>query len=118
MLLCFTSACQSRRKQKQGGVVVAYVTSWGQGLPDPTVMTHINYAFGKVTASHDGVSVDNPDRLRSIVALKRQNPQLKVLLSVGGWGQEASARWLRKRIPAAASVRLVYAQSASLGLMG
>ena len=23
MLLCFTSACQSRRKQKQGGVVVA-----------------------------------------------------------------------------------------------
>lgn len=24
MLLCFTSACQSRRKQKQGGVVVAY----------------------------------------------------------------------------------------------
>lgn len=86
MLLCFTSACQSRRKKKQGRVVVAYVTSWAQGLPDPTVMTHINYAFGKVTASHDGVSVDNPDRLRSIVALKRQNPQLKVLLSVGGWG--------------------------------
>lgn len=23
MLLCFTSACQSRREQKQGGVVVA-----------------------------------------------------------------------------------------------
>ena len=24
MLLCFISACQSRREQKQGGVVVAY----------------------------------------------------------------------------------------------
>ena len=67
-------------------VVVAYVTSWTETIPDPTVMTHINYAFGHVNDSFDGVSIDNPVRLRRIVALKRQNSELKVLLSVGGWG--------------------------------
>ena len=67
-------------------VVVAYVTSWTETIPDPTVMTHINYAFGHVNDSFDGVRIDNPDRLRRMVALKQQNPQLKVLLSVGGWG--------------------------------
>ena len=67
-------------------VVVAYVTSWTNEVPDPTVMTHINYAFGHVSDSFDGVRIDNPDRLRMIVALKQQNPSLKVMLSVGGWG--------------------------------
>lgn len=85
-LLCLASPCQARREREQGRVVVAYVTSWSQDMPDATLMTHINYAFGKVTASHDGLAVDNPQRLRDIVALKRQNPHLKVLLSVGGWG--------------------------------
>lgn len=67
-------------------VVVAYVTSWTETVPDPTVMTHINYAFGHVNGTFDGVRIDNPDRLRRIVALKKKNSQLKVLLSVGGWG--------------------------------
>ncbi len=67
-------------------VVIAYVTSWTETVPDPTVMTHINYAFGHVSDTFDGVRIDHPDRLRRIVALKRQNPELKVLLSVGGWG--------------------------------
>ena len=67
-------------------VIVAYVTSWSQTIPDPTVMTHINYAFGHVNETFDGVRIDQPDRLRQIVALKKKEPQLKVLLSVGGWG--------------------------------
>ena len=67
-------------------VVVAYVTSWTNEVPDPTVMTHINYAFGHVSDSFDAVRIDNPDRLRMIVGLKQQKPSLKVMLSVGGWG--------------------------------
>ena len=67
-------------------VVVAYVTSWSTVIPDPFCMTHINYAFGHVTDSFDGVRVDNPQRLNDMVALKKLNPDLKVMLSVGGWG--------------------------------
>ena len=67
-------------------VVVAYVTSWTDEIPDPFVMSHINYAFGHVNDTFDGVRIDNPDRLRRIVALKAQNPDLNVMLSVGGWG--------------------------------
>lgn len=80
LLLCLIQAQTAER------VVVAYVTSWTQTIPDPTVMTHINYAFGHVNDSFDGVRIDNPDRLRMIVDLKKQNPKLRVLLSVGGWG--------------------------------
>ena len=80
LLLCLIQAQTAER------VVVAYVTSWTQAIPDPTIMTHINYAFGHVNDSFDGVRIDNPDRLRMIVDLKKQNPKLRVLLSVGGWG--------------------------------
>lgn len=83
-LACFNAAyAGSTAKDK---VVVAYVTSWTNIMPDPTLMTHINYAFGHVSDTFDGVRIDNEERLRSIVALKKQCPALKVMLSIGGWG--------------------------------
>ena len=64
---------------RESKVVVAYVTSWSEVMPDPQYMTHINYAFGHVNESFNGVKIDNEERLR-------QKPELKVLLSIGGWG--------------------------------
>lgn len=83
-------------------VIVGYVTSWSDEIPDPSLVTHLNYAFGHVTDTFDGVTVSNPDRLRQIVALKKTDPDLKVMLSVGGWGsgnfsEMASTAERRKR---------------------
>ena len=74
-------------------VVLAYVTSWSSVMPDPDYVTHINYAFGQVNESFNGVMIDRPndsratseERLKSIVELKKQKPSLKIMLSIGGW---------------------------------
>ena len=76
-----TQTCAPKDK-----VVIAYVTSWSKVMPDPSLVTHINYAFGHVTDSFNGVRINNEERLRQIAALKKETPHLKVLLSIGGWG--------------------------------
>ena len=70
--------------------VVAYAIGW-QVPPkiDPTKLTHINFAFGKIEGGkavlpHPGVAAN----LAYLRSLKARNPQLKVLLSVGGWQAE------------------------------
>lgn len=67
-------------------VIVAYVTSWTKVMPDPAFVTHINYAFGHVNDTFDGIRIDNENRLKSLAGLKKTAPKLKIMLSVGGWG--------------------------------
>ena len=83
LLLC---ACTTPQVEKEPKVVIAYVTSWSDGMPDPTYLTHINYAFGHVNDDFNGVRIDKEERLRQIVAVRDQTPHLKILLSIGGWG--------------------------------
>jgi chitinase len=86
---------------ESNSVVLAYVTSGSAIIPDPDYITHINYAFGHVNETFNGIMINRSprvgtvnydgrpsaeERLRSIVALKMQKPSLKILLSIGGWG--------------------------------
>ena len=91
-LIACASAAGAAETKAPEKVVVAYVTSWTDEIPDPSLMTHINYAFGHVNDSFNGVRVDNPDRLRSIVALKKQNPSKCLSLSADG-ARAVSPKW-------------------------
>ena len=83
---CGTKQDVESIKQELDPVVLAYVTSWTFVMPDPTYLTHINYAFGHVNDDFNGIRIDNEERLKLIVGLKAKKPSLVVMLSVGGWG--------------------------------
>lgn len=90
-------SCKNAEKETQNDkpaynhAVIAYL-SQGNRLIEPKSiavekLTHINYAFaniidGKIT---EGQSND-PENFKRLNGLKQQNPKLKILISVGGWG--------------------------------
>lgn len=59
-----TKSGESTANPLSSKVIVAYVTSWSNIVPEPQYMTHINYAFGHVNESFDGVRIDNEERLK------------------------------------------------------
>ena len=85
-LLALVLPLQAGKHKDNGPVVAAYVTGWNETmeLPDCTVLTHINYAFGNVNKTYDGVTIQHPERLRQLVELKKNN-DIYIVLSIGGW---------------------------------
>lgn len=92
----WVGACGSTNPERLAGRqpayrIIAYVGGRADlyGI-DAAKLTHINYAFGQV--STDGrVVLENenaPAHLAQLQALKARNPDLKILLSVGGWGAD------------------------------
>ncbi|MHA4806524.1 glycosyl hydrolase family 18 protein [Flavitalea flava] len=71
--------------------VIAYVGGF-RGLVatdsiDVSKLTHINYAFIDIKDNQAWLHNEGTDtiNLRRLVALKSQNPSLKILISIGGW---------------------------------
>lgn len=89
---CFLVSCANKEKPttcepvpEKTPIVLAYVGAGSDVMPDPNYVTHINYAFGYVSETFDGVKIQNEERLKKITELKKDHPELKVLLSIGGW---------------------------------
>jgi len=93
-LACFLSGFSALRMAGEttsgGPAIVGYVFPNGAALKPGQIDTHnltrINYAFaatkyGRITA---GSAVDEQN-LAILVALKKENPSLSVLIAVGGW---------------------------------
>ena len=74
-LLALMMPALAGQHKDDGPVVAAYVTGWNKDmpLPDCSVLTHINYAFGNVNKTYDGVIIQRPERLRELVEF------------IGGW---------------------------------
>lgn len=47
--LAFSQVVSTERPAEK--VIIGYVTSWSSEVPDPTYLTHINYAFGHVNST-------------------------------------------------------------------
>ena len=102
IVLSIITACSSEKSKNKElePIALAYVFRFDVPI-DPTYITHINYAFGHVNDCFNGVRINDEDNLRMIVSLKEQKPELKILLSIGGWGsgrfsEMAAEDYLRK----------------------
>lgn len=68
-------------------IIVGYATYWDEIIPDPTLLTHINYAFAHIKNDFETLDIKGKTgRFKKILALKEKNPDLKIMLSIGGWG--------------------------------
>lgn len=80
-----------------GGTVVGYYASWapGQGYRPEDVpaerFTQINYAFAGIRDGRAVLSAPERDAktLRELTGLRKRNPELKIVLSLGGWDGSA-----------------------------
>ena len=74
--LCIPFCILSQETQEK--IVLAYITSGNQIMPDPNYVTHVNYAFGTVKSTFDGVNVQKPERLKEIVQIGRASCRERV----------------------------------------
>ena len=81
-----TSLFAKPRVNKEDMVIGAYVYQSKKGIPDPQLVTHVFFAFAHVSESFDGLYIPDEGELKRVADLKKKNPEVKVLLSVGGWG--------------------------------
>lgn len=88
-------------------IALAYVEDFRKTLPDPDFFTHLVYAFADFNDRNDGVVVARPEKLRAMVALKEQNPDLKVILGIGGYKKEGFSEMASSRKKRKAFVRQV-----------
>lgn len=93
-LLSTTPKAMANIVSKEQLKTVGYYTSWSAysnftpDKIDATKLTHINYAFANINEELKitlGDSYIDPSNIKKLNELKKINPNLKILISVGGW---------------------------------
>jgi chitinase len=90
-VLCgFSTLCAAKGQALDGTAIVGYVFPRGtlltQGQIDARSLTRINYAFANTKDGRMVIgSAADTQNFALLVALKKDNPLLTILISVGGW---------------------------------
>lgn len=93
-LSCGSKKTSVIQKDSQGDKykIIGYVAGWKDvdtGKIDATKLTHINYAFANVingrVVEGEGRKQADKENLGKLNSLKTINPDLKILISIGGW---------------------------------
>jgi len=85
------NAAVSQKQKKQQPVIIGYVGGFRGVVVSESIdvkrLSHINYAFVDIKDNRAWLHNEATDTInfRKLVALKKQNPDLKILISVGGW---------------------------------
>lgn len=95
------SQAEASDSQKPEYECIAYAWEADDSLPPADMVTAINYLGAYPNETHDGIDLHNPQRLNRITQLKTANPDLKVILSMGGagsggWAEMTGDSTLRK----------------------
>lgn len=96
VILFWFLACSPKEKSLEPEAkpfhIIGYVAGWKDIKPDEIPaekLTHINYAFANVAdgvVSHmEGQAEKDSLNFLKLQELKKRNPELKILVSIGGW---------------------------------
>src|ERR1700744_4753868 len=115
MLIAVTITANAQPKKH---VIIGYVGGY-HGLIDTTLvnakkLTHINYAFVNVKDNRAWLTNLKTDTInfKNLLKLKKINPDLKVIISIGGWGwsknfSDAVYTYTARKAFAASAVEIV-----------
>lgn len=125
----YTTTTEPVIEEPPGPKVICYFTSWslyrngsGRFTPeniDAKLCTHIIYAFASLNSSTLKIVMADPwadadnELYKRATALKAANRRLRVLLSLGGWGDSGGADDKYSRLAANASARRDFARDAA-----